>query len=112
MTTPPETLDPSISHAACAMAAAALPTLTKMNGIGVREGLGMPFEKLRDQAGGIHRVDGCVEARSCVLAKPPATLIHRHVCKIHGLARPHLRGTENKEQKTLGRVRRPPNLHT
>ena len=47
-----------------------------VNGIGAWEGLGMLFEHLRDQTGGIHRTDRRVETRSCVLAKPTAASLH------------------------------------
>ena len=48
-----------------------------VNRIGAWEGLGMLFEHLRDQTGGIHRTDRRVETRSGVLAKPTAATLHR-----------------------------------
>ena len=48
-----------------------------MNGIGARDGPGMLFERVRDQTGGIHCRDRCVETRSCVLTKPTADGVTR-----------------------------------
>ena len=48
-----------------------------MNRIGARDGLGMLFKYVRDQTGGIHRGDCCVETCPCILAQATTVSIAR-----------------------------------